>query len=187
MGENEKKAQFLPFHAINEFMREDYRLQVIKATLTALPSLPEEHQKAINRLTRRHVQVQGFRNSIKAPVPLRAKSSVETFEKNHQFCAAILAGWSESHSELRQLVYDLMIERGWDVLPADVDRARLPGFALTWPEEENFEVFNAAFVEKYSDVDLNSDDISLMVVWLSARLPYQAEAEGENNEEPMAE
>jgi hypothetical protein len=187
MGENEKEARFLPFNAINEFMRDDYRLQVIKTTLIALPSLPEEHQKAINRLTRRHVQVPGFRNSVKAPVPLRAKSSVEAFEKNHQFCAAILSGWSESRSELRQLVYDLMIERGWDVLPAEADRARLPGFALTWPEEENFEVFNAAFLEKYPNVDFYSDDISLMVVWLSARLPYQADTEGENNEEPMAE
>ena len=35
MTEN-KKAQFLPFHAINEFMRDDFRLTILQEVLSNL-------------------------------------------------------------------------------------------------------------------------------------------------------
>ena len=42
-----KTAQFLPFHAVNEFMRDDYRLEVIRSTLNALPGLPENYRNVL--------------------------------------------------------------------------------------------------------------------------------------------
>ena len=173
----DKKTQFLPFHAVNEFMRDDYRLEVIRTTLVALPTLPESHQKSINRLTRKLVKVPGFRNSAKAPAPLRAKSTTEPFEKSPKLTAAILSAWAEAHPRLRQQVHDMLSERGWDVLPPDADRTKLPGFMIIWPQGEDFETLNAAFAEIHSDDQASSDDISLMVVWISTRLPYQTEGE----------
>ena len=180
-----KQARFLPFHAINEFMRPDFRTEVVRATLLALPGLPDDRRSQIEKITRRAVKVPGFRNSAKAPASLRVKPTAEAFEKNAGLVAAILSGWSESHPELRGQVSDLLAERGWEILPADADRTKLPGFLTRWPKGEDFETLTAAFVERYPDSESGSDDVSLMVVWLSGRLPYEL-VEDEANEQDAA-
>ncbi len=43
---DDKTTQFLPFHAINEFMRDDYRAIVIRSTLNALSTLPAEYSRS---------------------------------------------------------------------------------------------------------------------------------------------
>jgi hypothetical protein len=169
----ESKAQFLPFHAINEFMRDDYRLTVVRAALAAQPDLPEEMQQSIERQTKKSVQVPGFRNSAKAPAAVRAKPTADAFAKNPRLVAAILAAWTEAHPELRQQVFDLLTERDWPLVPIDADRTKLPGFVTKWPKDESFEILNKTFHEKYPDSTANDDDVSLMVVWMSCRLPYQ--------------
>lgn len=172
---------FLPFNAINEFMRSDYRLQVVRNVLEALPGLPEEYRLPIDRLTRQQVTVPGFRNSAKAPVPIRARAiSDKSFEKSPEMAAAILAAWSVTHPHLRIQVFDLLISREWELLPAEANRAQMPGFLTEWPAGETFETLNAAFQEQYPDSGASEDDISLMIVWLSGRLPYGA---GETIEE----
>jgi hypothetical protein len=176
---SEKKAKFLPFHAINEFMRNDYRLSVIRSVLLELPSLSEERRAPIDRLTKKYVRVPGFRNGAKAPASIRVKPTVEAFEKSPQLVAAILAAWAETQPELRQNVYDLLVLRGWEILPVEADRAQLPGFIAAWPKGENFEIINSAFTESYPEAQATSDDISLMVVWLSVRLPFAEESSEE--------
>ncbi len=176
---DDRTTQFLPFHAINEFMRDDYRLEVIRSVLGALKTLPPDQRETIDRLTRRHIQIPGFRNSAKAPAGLRVKPTAEAFEKQPQLVAAILSAWSGLHTELRQQVYDLLTSRQWGVMPPEADRSQLPGFITAWPKGENFEGINQAYKESYPSADEETDDISLMVVWLSGRLPYpQQEQEG---------
>jgi hypothetical protein len=171
----EQTAQFLPFHAINEFMRSDYRLEVVRVTLNSLPALPVSFRSPIEQMTRMFVQVPGFRNSAKAPLGRRVRPTAETFEKNPHLVAAILSAWAEIHAGLRGQVFDLLVERGWDLLPPTADRTQLPGFLMTWPDGESFESLYQAFNEKYPEIQVNSDDVSLMIVWLSVRLPYQSE------------
>lgn len=185
MTEN-KEVSFLPYHAINEFMTAEYRLNVIRGTLDVLPSLPDNVSGRLNQFIKKTVNIPGFRNSLKAPTSLKVKPMVESFEKNPGFVAALLAAWAEGHLELRQNVYDLLLARGWDILPLDADRSKLPGFMTIWPNGENFEVLNAAYIERYPDHEQNQDNVSLMIVWMSGRLPYQfsdAETEkpGEND------
>jgi hypothetical protein len=179
----DQTAQFLPFHAVNEFMRNDYRLEVVRSTLNALPGMPEQYRIPIDQMTRRFVQVPGFRNSTKAPLNKRVKPTAEAFEKIPYLVAAILSAWAEIHPELRQQVYDLLIERNWGLLPPEADRTQLPGFAITWPNGENFEQLTDAFTQKYPTTDVRSDDISLMIVWLAVRLPYQFEDDDKDVEE----
>lgn len=180
----DKTAEFLPFHAINEFMRPDYRLTVIRSALTALPSLPDRFRTAIEKLTKQYVRVAGFRNSLQAPAPLRVTPTAEAFEKHPELVAAILAAWAESHAELRARVYDLLKGQGWELLPAEADRTRLPGFLTRWPNGQDFEVLNKAYAEAHPDHQATDDDVSLMVVWLSGRLPYHAQAEEEDSSHP---
>lgn len=170
---NDEKVSFLPFHAINEFMTAEYRLQVIRDVLTVLPSASDAYRNQINHLTRKLVVVPGFRNSLKAPIPLRIKSTVDAFEKNPNLAASILAAWADTQAELRERVYALLQSRNWELLPLEADRTRLPGFLTIWPGGENFEVLNQAFQEMYPDFNATSDDVSLMVVWISGRLPYR--------------
>lgn len=175
-----KKARFLPFHAINEFMRPDFRLAVVRAALQAAPSMPEDLRQPLDRLVKKVVRVPGFRDGSKAPTPLKVKPTAEAFEKSPDLVGVVLAIWAQSNAELGHQVYDLLTEKGWEVLPLEANRAKLPGFMMTWPKGQNFEALNQAFHEKYPQVEASNDDISLMVVWISGRLPYEIEGEDED-------
>jgi hypothetical protein len=182
--QKDQQARFLPFHAINEFMRPDFRADVIRSVMLALPSLPEALRTQIDKITRRVVKVPGFRNSAKAPAALRVKPTAEAFEKNAGLVAAILSAWNEAHPELRGQVYELLTERGWEILPADADRTKLPGFLTRWPKGEDFETLTNAYAERFPGSETSSDDVSLMVVWLSGRLPYELVGDDEEDDKP---
>jgi len=174
---NDKKIPFLPFHAINEFMLDDYRQQVIASVLASRESLPADASRHLASLIKKHVAVPGFRNANKAPAGMQRKPAIKAFQKSPQFVAGILAAWAELHPELRQQTYDLLTARGWELLPPDADRTRLPGFMTVWPAGEHFETLVTAFREAYPDSAAGDDDISLMTVWLGGRLPYAQEGE----------
>jgi hypothetical protein len=174
---DEKTTQFLPFHAINEFMRDDYRSNVIRSTLNTLSTLPAKYRDPVDRLSKRNVQVPGFRISTKAPVLLKLKPTIDAFVKNSQMAAAILSAWAEMHTDLRSQVHELLTSRGWEILPPEADRTKLPGFIPTWPKEEDFEKLSLAFKEKYPATEASDDDINLMAVWVGGRLPYQSSSE----------
>lgn len=163
----------LPFHAINEFMRNDFRLAVVRSALSALPSLPGNHRATIDRLTKKYVKVPGFRNSDKAPSMVKAVPLAESFEKNPDLVGAVLAAWVESHPDLRQMAFDFLTGRGWELLPLAADRVKLGGFFVTWPKEDAFDILGPAFKEKYPETSYSSDEVLLMIVWITMHLPYQ--------------
>lgn len=180
---DQETAEFLPFHAINEYMRDDYRLQVVRSALAAASTLPAEYQQALDALTRRLVTVPGFRNSSKAPMAKRVRPTVDAFTKSPHLVAVILSAWAEAHADLRQKVHDLLSERNWDLLPVDADRTQLPGFFIDWPHGDDFDTLYQAFQAKYPDDPIIQDDVSLMVVWLAARLPVHHHDHDEDDEE----
>ncbi len=167
-------AQFVPFHALNEFMRHDYRTTVIRTALNTLPKLPAQFRQPIDKLTNQVVRVPGFRKGAQAPASLKVASIAEAFGKSPELVAAILAAWAEARSDLRQQIHDLLKDRGWEVLPPEADRAKLPGFLTKWPRNEDFDVVNKAFAEAHPDSEASTDDVSLMAVWVSGRLPLEA-------------
>jgi len=169
----DKKARFLPFHAINEYMLDDYRQLVIQSVLGNFNKLSEERQRKIKSLIKNLVRVQGFRNSSVAPLPLKINGCIDTYKKSHEFVAQILAAWSEINFETKKTIFHYLEERSWKLLPIEADRSLLPGFMLEWPKEDSFEILIDSFREKYPDYSLSDDDVSLMVVWLSNRLPYE--------------
>jgi len=195
MTDQDTQAHFYPFHTINEFMRPDYRLAVVRAALNALPELDERLRKPLERLTRQVVKVPGFRNPEKAPNAIKVLPMAKAFEKSPELVAAILAAWAESCADLRQKVYALLQARGWKmfpetitletlspnllqewaVLPLTADRTRLPGFVSLWPQGNDFEDIYKHFTQTYPEMDEGIDNVSLMVVWLSMRLPIDVE------------
>lgn len=186
MPMDNKKVSFLPYHAINEFMRPDYRQNVITSVYHVLTNLPDNQRSAVNHLVKQIVKVPGFRNSTLAPTPLKIKPTINAFEKDPVVVAIFLSAWAESKSDLRQEVYDLLVERKWELLPPAADRTKLPGFLPKWPEGENFDLINQAYTEKYPDHPVNTDDVSLMVVWLGGRLPYEQESDDQADNSEQA-
>jgi hypothetical protein len=177
---NDNNISFMPFNAINQFMVTEYRLEVIRNVFSHLDQLSAERNKNVSRLFGRLVNVPGFRNSSLAPLPIKIKQSITAFEKSAEFASQILMAWSELNSELRQQVYDILKERDWDILPVDADRTKLPGFMVTWPVSQPYEVLNQAFDEKFPQKTCSDDDVRLMIVWLSGRLPVNMEGEEES-------
>ncbi len=179
---DKKRVAFLPFHAVDAFMETDYRAQVLRAAFQAQRSLPAAAGRNLAALTKKYVWVPGFRDARKAPVNLRLRPAAKAFEKHADFAAAVLAAWAEAHAELRAQVHALLTTRGWEILPPEADRAKLPGFLPSWPRDENFETLTAAFREQYPESEASDDDISLMSVWIAGRLPYKREGEADSLE-----
>jgi len=191
------KTEFLPFHAINEFMRPDFRLIVIREVLTTQGNLPENYANELNHQIKKNVSVPGFRHSDKAPALIKVLPTSKAFEKNPELVAALLACWAEFQSDLREMVYQVLKVQGWKmleddesleaeklsldlikewpVLPIKVNRSKLPGFYTHWPKDQDFEILYGKFSELYPESGASIDKVSLMVVWLSMRLPYQVD------------
>jgi hypothetical protein len=188
-----ENTEFLPFHAINEFMRPDFRLSVIRDTLTSQEKLPEDLCKYLDEKIKKNVNVPGFRSSDKAPALIKVLPTSKGFEKSPDLVAAILSCWAELNSELRLQVYQVFISRNWKLLqdsdgiskenisldtikdwpifPIMFNRTKLPGFFTHWPKGEDFEVLYNTFTELFPEIEASIDKVSLMVVWLSMRLP----------------
>lgn len=170
---NDTKARFLPFNAVNEFLLSDYRLKLIQNVLTGMDNLSEERRAEINRLVKRLVKVPGFRNSALAPIPVKGRAAVSAFERSPEFAANILSAWAELKPDLARKVHGLLTGRGWELLPLDADRTRLPGFLTRWPQAETFEVLNEAYQQAYPQDGEHEYDINLMIAWLWGRLPVE--------------
>ncbi len=194
-----EKTEFLPFHAINEYMRPDFRLNVIRDVFANAGKLDEHLVHELNQQVKKYVTVPGFRNSDKAPTLVKTLPTSKAFEKNPELVAATLACWSEIHADLREQVYEVLRHRHWklypqgegapsvsviteaikewSIFPLDMDRTRLPGFYIHWPKSEDFEAIYKTFAELFPDVEVSIDRVSLMAVWLSMRLPFQVDEE----------
>lgn len=189
---NEKMA-FLPFHAINEFMRDDFRLSIIRDVLKDIDNLPEYISQSLNKQINKNVKIPGFRNPAKAPITLKLLPLVKAFEKNPDLVATLLSAWVESKPVLRNEVYEMLkirnwlffndhldvreILNDWRILPVDADRTKLPGFYTTWPKDEDFETIYDTYIKMYPESENSIDTVCLMVVWTTMRLPYYKEGE----------
>ncbi len=206
------KTEFLPFHAINEYMRPDFRMTIVRETLNGQSKLDETHANDLNHAVKKYVNVPGFRSSDKAPAMIKVVPTSKAFEKEPDLVAVILACWAELHPELRDKVFALLQNRQWKILstgeespglsalsealkdwpvfPIKMDRTKLPGFYTHWPKDEDFEVLYKNFTELYPDFEESIDRVSLMVVWLTMRLPLQVDdilnAPGVDVENPVS-
>jgi hypothetical protein len=166
-----KEISYLPFHVINEFMVSSYRLAVLQWVLERQQTISPEHSKAIHLTLKSALKVPGFRNASLAPLPLKIRNSEVVFEKSPDFTKHVLAAWAETHPELAEKAYAFLVKREWKVLPLEFDRSRVSGFLPTWPKNDDFEVVTTAFLEEYPEYAEQSDDATLMLVWICNRLP----------------
>ena len=170
--QTDQYEEYLPFNAINEFMRDDYRLIILHETITHLNDANPEQQKEISKLISQYIKIPGFRKSNLAPAPMKAKNAVVLFQQSAAFSSKIVETWSSLHPKLKETVWTVLTEKGWEPAPIDIDRTVLPGFQTHWPKADTFEAINTAVRALAPDLSETDDDISLMAVWIGNRLPY---------------
>jgi hypothetical protein len=170
--EEKEKIQMLPFQAVNEFMRDDYRLVVLSEVFNKFDLHTPQQRQLLTRMVAKGVQIPGFRNSGMAPAVLKAKNSSGLFEKSSEFSALVMECWSHLHEDLKKSMWDILKERGWELQPLELDRSQLPGFRIEWPKGDGFEVLIGVLKGKNPTLVESDDNISLMAVWVGNRLPY---------------
>jgi hypothetical protein len=171
--ENKNQVEFMPFNGINQFMVPEFRLKVIQAVFSNLDQLPPGQRTTIQNFVKKYFKLPGFRNPAIAPLGIKIRGAVGIFEKSGEFAGALLAAWAELNSELMHQVYHMIKDRDWELLPLDADRTKVPGFLTRWPASETYEVLNENFVQKYPESKASEDDVRLMAVWVSGRLPFE--------------
>ena len=182
-NKGEKYVEYLPFNAVNEFMRDDYRSVILSEVMTHLESLPEELRKDLSRLISKFIKIPGFRNSAMAPAAMKARNAVNLFQKSGAFAGTVIESWTSLHPELKSGIWTVLNERGWEPLPLDANRTKLPGFQIHWPKTDTFEVLQGETKKANPSLTETDDDISLMAVWVGNRLPYDLFTEGEEKQE----
>lgn len=180
---NDQTARFIPFNAINQFMLPEYRVKILQEVFGGFSQLSDQRQTTLNRLVKRLVKVDGFRNSTAAPAMLKARAATAPFERSAELVAQVCAAWCELHPQLAHKVHDFLKSRGWEVLPVEADRAVLPGFLTRWLEKDTFEALDDAYSAAYPEDETHEYDLNMMIVWISGRLPVDLVGEsgaGEN-------
>lgn len=169
MPENE----YLPFKAINVFIERDYLETVIKDVLEGIGSLSREEQTEFNIFYRKHVSILGFRNPVRAPLTLKINGYAGVFEEKEDVIPFTLTTWTKIKSELSEQVKNWLDSQGWEALALEREFDENIGFTADWPENLTFDEIEEKFKTDNPKVEFNRDDLILMVLWISGKLPNE--------------
>ncbi|MBP6068862.1 MAG: hypothetical protein KA465_01225 [Anaerolineaceae bacterium] len=161
----------LPLISLNVFLLPDFRREILTTVLDQKDNLSPEIKQEFRQAIKEFVKISGFRNPLAAPQALQVRAMESPFEKESRFVKAILSSWADINSDLQAKVQAVLHELGFEPnvqapLYPDPENA----FAVGWPEDLSFEKL-ADLVKQKTETDASSNEISLMTVWLTGRLP----------------
>jgi len=161
----------LPLISLNVFLLPDFRREILTTVLNQKDNLSPEIKQEFRQAIKEFVKISGFRNPLAAPLALQVRAMESPFEKESRFVKAILSSWADINSDLQAKVQAVLHELGFEPnvqapLYPDPENA----FAVGWPEDLSFEKL-ADLVKQKTETDASSNEISLMTVWLTGRLP----------------
>jgi len=161
----------LPLISLNVFLLPDFRREILTTVLNQKDNLSPEIMQELRQAIKEFVKISGFRNPLAAPQALQVRAMESPFEKESRFVKAILSSWADINSDLQAKVQAVLPELGFepnDQAPLYPDPEN--AFAVGWPEDLSFEKL-ADLVKQKTETDASSNEISLMTVWLTGRLP----------------
>lgn len=161
----------LPFKTVNVFIERDFLEELVKKILTNLKKLSKEDQITFNQLFRKYVTVLGFRNPLHAPLPLQTKAYATAFEEKEEVVPFTLSTWAKIEENLANQVMEWLKAEKWEDLALRRDFDDSLGFKNDWPDETPLETIIKKFQENNPDLEISKDDLSLMILWVSGRLP----------------
>jgi len=167
MTENE----YLPYKSINVFINRDYLESAVRLVLQEYRQLPQEKARPFIKQFREHVNILGFRNTIKAPLSLQINAFASAFEEKNEVVPFTLSTWANIKSDLAVEVESWLKSEGWKGLTVDREFNDAEGFLSNWPKKLTFKKLIKDFKKAKPDVEFDQDDLILMVIWISGKLP----------------
>jgi hypothetical protein len=151
-------------------MQQDAREAVVRDALDyykqASPAVRQQLEKAMQAA---HVQVKGFREPLRAPLPALLPRVMTIAARSTKLLKAVLHLWLERHTALQGTMREFL--RARDMLATEAV-ASPAGATASLKPPEIFEV-TTAFQAQYRDFD--RDDVSLMLCCSAERAPLPDE------------
>lgn len=162
---------YLPYKSINVFITREYLEKVLQEVLMGYSELPKESAISFNKQFREHVSILGFRNALKAPISLKINAYATAFEEKNEVIPFTLSSWAQLKTSLASEVEDWLKAEGWKELTADRVFIETEGLKSNWPKKLTFKKIVRDFKKAKPDVKFEDDDLILMVIWISGKLP----------------
>ncbi len=163
----------LPYKTINVFIDREYLESVLRDILGNLDQLPKEGQISFVNQFKKYVTILGFRNPMRAPLPLQVNAFASAFEEKDEVIPFTLTTWTRLNSDFAKSVEKWLKSEGWEDLNAERTFVEGEGFSNDWPEELGFDELIENYESANPDIEFSRDDLILMVLWLSGKLPEE--------------
>lgn len=164
---------YLPYKAINVLIDREYLENVLGMILKEKSKLPKKELIGLNNLFKQYVNVLGFRNPVRAPLPLQVKAYASAFEQKDEVVPFSLSAWAKLNKDFAEQVKTWLESEGWEDLALERDFNETEGFINDWPEGLSFDQLEKKFKKANPNIEFNLDDLILMVIWISRRLPKE--------------
>ncbi|MCB2202982.1 hypothetical protein KQH56_03155 [bacterium] len=165
------EKEMFSYKAINVFIEQDYLEKVMSDVVTGVKKLPKQDQIDFSRFLRKYVNILGFRDPARAPQPLQVKSLTNAFEEKDEVIPVTLSIWAKVNKKLAKQVKSWLKDEGWEDLETERSYEETDGFTADWPKKMTFDKLVKDFKKANPDFKFDRDDLILMVLWVSGKLP----------------
>ncbi len=165
------EKEYLPYKTINVFIEQDYLRHILEFILQNINLLPKEDQITFGSSFREHVNILGFRNPMRAPLPLQLNAYINAFEEKDEIIPFTLSTWTKLNKDFAKEVKEWLESEGWKELSLTRVFNETEGFINNWPADLTFEKLKKEFKKAHPDLDFDEDDLILMILWISGQLP----------------
>lgn len=167
MSDNE----YLPYKTINIYIERDFLKETLEYVIQNINTLPKENQIAFGNKFREYVTILGFRNPMRAPLPLQVNAFVRAFEDMDEVIPFTLSTWANLRHDFAVKVKDWLTSEGWKDLNLEREFDEREGFVRDWHASVTFESLIQEFEKAHPGLDFDEDDLILMILWISGKLP----------------
>jgi len=165
------EKEYIPYKTINVFIDSDYLRNTLEYILKNFKTLPKQDQISFSILFREYVNILGFRNPMRAPLPLQVNAYARAFEDMDEVIPFTLSTWTKIKDDFAKKVKAWLTSEGWKELNLEKKFDETEGFIKNWPDSLTFEKLIKEFEKAHPDLDFDHDDLILMILWISGKLP----------------
>ena len=162
-----------PYKAINVYLEREYLEQLLEWVLKHKETLSKQEVIEFIDEFRKHVTILGFRNPVRAPITLQVNAYASAFEQKDDVIPFTLSTWAKTQPDLAEKVKLWLVDEGWDNLALERQFDENEGFNNNWPDKLSFDELVEKFTKANPDFKFSRNDLILMVLWISGRLPNQ--------------
>jgi hypothetical protein len=163
----------VPFKTINVYINQDYLESIMKAVLTGFKKFSKQEQIDFTRFLRKYVKILGFRDPSRAPLSLQINALAKAFEEKDEVVPVVLSIWTKVNKKLAGDVKAWLEENKFKNIEMEREYSEDAGFTPDLAKKWKFEKVEKDFSKTNPDTKFERDDLILMVLWLSGRLPKE--------------